>query len=202
MRQRTRWATAGSASLATTHTGHKLKSKPSKRAIYFKLKRRGSSTDACGFDPIGIHHALIAYLMGNEKPLNNLLKACLIATTLANIGYAQAQKIPYDSKLDPAIQEELFRVLREKLQDASSAIIIGIRPGQHGAICGLITAKTARGEYTGYKPFAFDPEKRRLATEAMAYGLDLHDAHFQQKLLAIQEAVRWMAAACPPSEGK
>ena len=138
----------------------------------------------------------------SDYVLGKHLKAFLITTILTSVGNAQAQKIPYDSKLDPATQEQLFRTLREGLRDASSAIIMAIKPGQDGAICGLITIKTALGEYTGYKPFAFDPEKRRLATEAMAYGLDARDPHFQKKLLAIQDAMRWMAAACPTGDSK
>jgi hypothetical protein len=147
------------------------------------------------------------YLTGSPKPSSNHFKALLIVSILASAGYAQAQKIlPIDNKLeklDSTIQEQLFRDLREKLADPSSATIIGFKAGQDGAICGLIDTKTDHGRSTGYKPFAFDPEKRKLALPAEAqHDIDLHDDHWQEKLNAMREAARWMAAVCPTSEGK
>jgi hypothetical protein len=55
-------------------------------------------------------------------------------------------------------------------------------------ICGLISAKRADGEPTGYKPFAFDPEKQLLALPPEAqHDLDVRDPRLQetgQKLLS------------------
>jgi hypothetical protein len=148
--------------------------------------------------------SLSDYLITNRWLSSAFFKALLMAAILASATSAQAQRIiEGNTKVDLAVQEQLFRALREELPDPSSATMIGIRTGQDGVICGLIDAKTVFGKSTGYKPFAFDPEKRRLGVlPPVGRDLDLSDDHWQEKLNAIREAARWVAIACPTSEGK
>jgi hypothetical protein len=120
---------------------------------------------------------------------------------LATADYAQAQTIPFDNKLDATIQQQLFQALRERLLNPSSAILIFVQIGKDGVICGRISAKGVDGEYTGYKPFAFDPEKQLLALPLeVEPNLDLRDPRLREKLRTMQETARWRAAACPATQ--
>lgn len=141
------------------------------------------------------------------KSSSNSLAALLIATILASADYAEAQTIPFGNTLDASIQQQLFQALREKLFDPSSAILIGVKAGQDGVICGLISAKGAEGEATGYKPFAFDPEKQLLALPPEAqHDLDVRDPRLHdklpKKLHEMQETARWGATVCPTAQLK
>ena len=138
-----------------------------------------------------------------QKSSGISLGALLIATILACANHAEAQTIPFGNKLDANIQQQLFTALREKLLNPTSAILIGIKAGQDGVICGLISAKRADGEPTGYKPFAFDPKKRLLALSPEAqHDLDVRDPRMQEKLSEMQETARWGAAVCPTAQPK
>jgi hypothetical protein len=122
---------------------------------------------------------------------------------LASADYAEAQTIPFGNTLDAARQQQLFQALREKLLDPASAVLIGVKTGQDGVICGLISAKRADGEPTGYKQFAFDPEKQLLALPPEAqHDLDLRDLNLMEKLHKLMEIARWGAAACPAAQPK